>query len=45
MCEKDKDYMGAIYYLNLCYNFYDERHNTSKRIDSMINDLLDLIEW
>lgn len=45
MCEKNKDYMGAIYYLNLCYNFYDERDNTSKRIDKMINTFLDLVEW
>ena len=45
LCKENKEYMGAIYYLNLCYNFYDERHNTSKRIDQMINTFLDLVEW
>jgi len=44
MCKESENYMGAIYYLNLCYNFYDERDNTSKKIDHMINDLLDLVE-
>lgn len=45
MCLEEQQYMGAIYYLNLCYNFYGEKDNTAKQIDDLIDSILDKIDF
>ncbi len=39
-CKKHDDKYGQVYYLNLMYNFTDEKTDMAKSIDSALNDLL-----
>ena len=39
-CKKSDDKFGQVYYLNLMYNFTDEKTDSAKSIDATLNDLL-----
>lgn len=42
-CEEN-NLFAQVYYLNLFYNYYDEKSNEATQIDSMLNELLRKIE-
>ena len=43
-CEKSDDKFGQIYYLNLLYNYYDEKSQEALEIDKRLNKLLRSLE-
>lgn len=43
-CKESENVYGQIYYLNLMYNFYDEKSKEALSIDSMLNERLRGIE-
>ena len=44
-CEKKGDFIGAVYFLNIYYNFIDEKHSEARFVDEKIDSLLEKISW